>query len=236
MTTDDRLRWETRYRARPTPTPAEVGPPGVFARFASLFPSAGHALDIACGQGTASVWLARRGLTAHGVDIAPAAIAQARMLAERCDYPLHLGVTEAGPAFQGTVKSAVAFGALLALHSGLAYQTDGIYRRMLRGWFLHHPEQKTVRYRIVTGAGHVRLTADADFAFKDEHYFVHCEEAQTHVFLRSESEDGESIAGWTHAYGAGRVLCLTPAHTLEGLTDRAFVQLLADCLQTLHSR
>ncbi|MCL2780690.1 MAG: flavodoxin-dependent (E)-4-hydroxy-3-methylbut-2-enyl-diphosphate synthase [Actinomycetia bacterium] len=35
-------------------------------------------------------------------------------LAARCDYPLHLGVTEAGPAFQGTVKSAVAFGALLS--------------------------------------------------------------------------------------------------------------------------
>ncbi|WP_272496435.1 flavodoxin-dependent (E)-4-hydroxy-3-methylbut-2-enyl-diphosphate synthase [Actinomadura terrae] len=37
-----------------------------------------------------------------------------RQLAAACDYPLHLGVTEAGPAFQGTVKSAVAFGALLA--------------------------------------------------------------------------------------------------------------------------
>jgi (E)-4-hydroxy-3-methylbut-2-enyl-diphosphate synthase len=37
-----------------------------------------------------------------------------RMLAEQCDYPLHLGVTEAGPLFQGTIKSAVAFGALLA--------------------------------------------------------------------------------------------------------------------------
>jgi (E)-4-hydroxy-3-methylbut-2-enyl-diphosphate synthase len=37
-----------------------------------------------------------------------------RLLSERCDYPLHLGVTEAGPAFQGTIKSAVAFGALLA--------------------------------------------------------------------------------------------------------------------------
>jgi len=36
------------------------------------------------------------------------------MLAEQCDYPLHLGVTEAGPAFQGTIKSAVAFGALLS--------------------------------------------------------------------------------------------------------------------------
>ncbi|MEV6289630.1 flavodoxin-dependent (E)-4-hydroxy-3-methylbut-2-enyl-diphosphate synthase [Streptomyces sp. NPDC051896] len=37
-----------------------------------------------------------------------------RQLAEKCDYPLHLGVTEAGPAFQGTIKSAVAFGALLS--------------------------------------------------------------------------------------------------------------------------
>jgi len=37
-----------------------------------------------------------------------------RMLSERGDWPLHLGVTEAGPAFQGTIKSSVAFGTLLA--------------------------------------------------------------------------------------------------------------------------
>jgi len=36
------------------------------------------------------------------------------LLSQACDYPLHLGVTEAGPAFQGTIKSAVAFGALLS--------------------------------------------------------------------------------------------------------------------------
>jgi (E)-4-hydroxy-3-methylbut-2-enyl-diphosphate synthase len=36
------------------------------------------------------------------------------LLAERGNWPLHLGVTEAGPAFQGTIKSATAFGALLA--------------------------------------------------------------------------------------------------------------------------
>ncbi|HSL06427.1 MAG TPA: flavodoxin-dependent (E)-4-hydroxy-3-methylbut-2-enyl-diphosphate synthase [Pseudonocardiaceae bacterium] len=41
-------------------------------------------------------------------------IAAYRQLAARCDYPLHLGVTEAGPRFQGTIKSAVAFGVLLA--------------------------------------------------------------------------------------------------------------------------
>ncbi len=37
-----------------------------------------------------------------------------RLLAERGDWPLHLGVTEAGPAFQGTIKSSTAFGILLA--------------------------------------------------------------------------------------------------------------------------
>jgi (E)-4-hydroxy-3-methylbut-2-enyl-diphosphate synthase len=41
-------------------------------------------------------------------------VAAYEQLAEQCDYPLHLGVTEAGPAFQGTIKSAVAFGALLS--------------------------------------------------------------------------------------------------------------------------
>ena len=35
-------------------------------------------------------------------------------LSERGNWPLHLGVTEAGPAFQGTIKSAIAFGALLS--------------------------------------------------------------------------------------------------------------------------
>ena len=45
----------------------------------------------------------------------PVIMMQAYMqLAEQCDYPLHLGVTEAGPTFQGTIKSAVAFGGLLS--------------------------------------------------------------------------------------------------------------------------
>ena len=45
----------------------------------------------------------------------PVVMVRAYRAARRaCDYPLHLGVTEAGPAFQGTIKSAVAFGALLS--------------------------------------------------------------------------------------------------------------------------
>src|SRR5712671_378529 len=45
-------------------------------------------------------------------------VAAYEQLAAQCDYPLHLGVTEAGPAFQGTIKSAVAFGALLSRRIG----------------------------------------------------------------------------------------------------------------------
>lgn len=37
-----------------------------------------------------------------------------RILAERCDYPLHLGVTEAGTIKMGTIKSAVGIGTLLS--------------------------------------------------------------------------------------------------------------------------
>jgi len=45
----------------------------------------------------------------------PVVMVQAyELLAQKGDWPLHLGVTEAGPAFQGTIKSATAFGALLA--------------------------------------------------------------------------------------------------------------------------
>ena len=34
-------------------------------------------------------------------------------LSKRCDYPLHVGITEAGPVFKGAIKSAVGIGAIL---------------------------------------------------------------------------------------------------------------------------
>lgn len=43
----------------------------------------------------------------------PMSVSANRLIAAACDYPLHLGITEAGTALQGTVKSAVGIGALL---------------------------------------------------------------------------------------------------------------------------
>lgn len=92
MSAEDRIRWDAKYAGRCVPASGTVGPAAVFAPFVDEFPVAGHALDIACGQGTASVWLAQRGLQVAGFDISPVAVEQARALAtavgvgDRCRF------------------------------------------------------------------------------------------------------------------------------------------------------
>lgn len=83
MGESDRQRWDERYAAKAPPSLDSVGPPGVFAGHAREFPTAGTALDLACGQGTGSVWLALRGLHVLGLDISAVAVAHARELARR---------------------------------------------------------------------------------------------------------------------------------------------------------
>jgi type 1 glutamine amidotransferase len=119
-------------------------------------------------------------------------------------------------------------GSWLAWHSGLAsYPEDGEYVRMLSGSFEFHPDQHQVtRYTPSAGIG-----GGPSFAFLDEHYFVRCAEEEIEIFLRSESVDGTSIAGWRHNFGFGRVCCLSPTHRLEGLMDPDFMETLYNCVK-----
>lgn len=115
-------------------------------------------------------------------------------------------------------------GAWIAWHSGMAsYPEEGRYVRMLKGCFLYHPDQHSlVTYTPVPG-----LEPDfpaEPFSFMDEHYFVDCREEETNVFMRSASVDGESIAGWYHSFGKGRVGCITPAHLPEGLLSQSLIE------------
>lgn len=79
----DRRRWDERYAAKGPPPLSSIAPPKVFARHAHEFPTSGSALDLACGQGLGSVWLALRGLQVVGLDISAVAISHARELAQR---------------------------------------------------------------------------------------------------------------------------------------------------------
>jgi SAM-dependent methyltransferase len=78
---DDRARWDARYAERPTVATDSIGLPEPFRPFAAEFPTAGAALDIACGDGAGAVWLADRGMDVVGVDVSPVAIGRATDLA-----------------------------------------------------------------------------------------------------------------------------------------------------------
>ncbi len=92
VTDDDRRHWNERHAAAGLEQTDRLQPPPVFATYEDLFPTTGRALDIACGRGRASVWLADRGMTVVGLDVSPVAIDLADELAarhgcvERCSF------------------------------------------------------------------------------------------------------------------------------------------------------
>jgi len=90
MAESDQNRWDERYASADAPSTAEL--PLAFADFAVEFASTTNALEIACGAGRASVWLAQQGVHVTGYDISAVAIGQAMSLAndhgvaDRCSF------------------------------------------------------------------------------------------------------------------------------------------------------
>jgi 2-polyprenyl-3-methyl-5-hydroxy-6-metoxy-1,4-benzoquinol methylase len=77
---DARTFWDQRFSA---PEYIFGTQPNVFLTGqAGLFRSGQRVLDIACGEGRNSVWLARQGCDVVGIDISPLALKKARRLAE----------------------------------------------------------------------------------------------------------------------------------------------------------
>lgn len=78
----DARDWDERYREKPLLWSA--GPNRfIEEELADLEP--GTVLDVACGEGRNSVWLARRGWDVTGVDFSPVALDRAREMASRAD-------------------------------------------------------------------------------------------------------------------------------------------------------
>ena len=71
--------WDERYRKSPAPTE----PASLLTSLESLFPKQGKGLDLACGAGRNSVWLAGRGLDVAAIDLSGEALRQGRELASR---------------------------------------------------------------------------------------------------------------------------------------------------------
>jgi SAM-dependent methyltransferase len=84
VTREVRRHWDERYAQLGPVRVGAVTSPSFLAPYADLIPTAGRALDVACGQGLGAVWLAVRGLHVWGLDISEVAIEHARDLA-RCN-------------------------------------------------------------------------------------------------------------------------------------------------------
>lgn len=89
---EDRLRWDERYsgHALAEPTAPDVVTASDDVR--SLVPSSGRALDVACGAGGQSLWMAANGLDVLALDVSPTAIDLTRRAAAASD--LERSVTE----------------------------------------------------------------------------------------------------------------------------------------------
>ena len=90
MAADDAQHWDEKYRAK-AQEHTTPGVPDCFVAFADLFSSASNALEIACGAGAFTTWLALNGVHTTAFDISTAAVEQANELAaangvaDRCD-------------------------------------------------------------------------------------------------------------------------------------------------------
>jgi 2-polyprenyl-3-methyl-5-hydroxy-6-metoxy-1,4-benzoquinol methylase len=87
---DDAVRWDDRYRDA---EPIDARPPeplGDRVDLAASIPTSGTAIDIACGLGAQSLWLAARGLHVIALDVSRVAIERVRAAAETAGCTDHV--------------------------------------------------------------------------------------------------------------------------------------------------
>lgn len=80
MTAADKERWNERHRRNDSLVEPEL--PAVFDQHHAVFAAAESAIELACGAGRASVWLALHGVAVTGYDVSPVAVHQASALAD----------------------------------------------------------------------------------------------------------------------------------------------------------
>ncbi len=71
--------WDERYRK----SGGQAAPADLLTAFAGLLPNGGRALDLACGSGRNTLWLAGRGFDVVGIDLSAEALRQGRELSSR---------------------------------------------------------------------------------------------------------------------------------------------------------
>ena len=123
-------------------------------------------------------------------------------------------------------------GKLFLVHSGTAsYPKDGLFRKITGGNFVEHPEDHPeMKMEIV--ADNPLTKGITDFTIEDEQYFMDVDQEEVEIFLKARSDQfGESTAGWNKDYKQGKVIVLTPGHSLEVFEKEMMQNLINNILQ-----
>jgi type 1 glutamine amidotransferase len=122
-------------------------------------------------------------------------------------------------------------GKLFLVHSGTAsYPRDGLFREIAGGHFIEHPEEHP-EITIKAAADNFLTQGITDFKITDEQYFMNVD-PEVEIFLKAESDQfGESTAGWSKDYKNGKVIVLTPGHTLEVFEEKMMQKLINNILE-----
>jgi hypothetical protein len=138
---------------------------------------------------------------------------------------------------EGIERFVLGGGALLALHNAAwGYPFRDGYRRTLRGYYIGHPP--IAQFHVDVHDRRHPVTAGVQaYEIEDEQHWLHCDFDQVDVLLVSQGQDGrQSVSGWAHEYGEGRVVFLPHGHTLEVLRHPMCQKLLRNAARWLLRR
>lgn len=172
MGDDDRSRWDERYRGRDPVVVGAVRAPSAFVDLADRFPTSGTALELACGDGRASAWLAARGLDVLALDVSPEAVALASDLVERAGVAERCRM-EVGDLDEG-LPPGPAVDVVLCHLFDAPLLDDALVGRLRPGGLLAVAVLSEVgggrgRFRAPRGQLLERFTADARLELLDHH-------------------------------------------------------------------
>ena len=128
---------------------------------------------------------------------------------------------------QAIEQFVLAGGGFLALHNaGWGFPWRNGYRRTLGGYWLGHPPMQQFHVAVVNDTHPVTAGVDA-YDIVDEQHMLYFDYDRVTPLLVSQGQDGrQSVCGWAHTYGKGRVVYLPHGHTIEAVMHPSFQRLV----------
>jgi len=168
--------------------------------------------------------------------------AYASALENRLDFPKETPKTwitdEQGEAVKEFVASGKGF---YSLHNNSHVSLSSkSYREVMGGAYIGHPPQRPFKVNVVN-RDHPITQGVRDFMVNDEQHFVVYDKDPQNIFLRAENIDGltygdhgtESISGWAHEYGKGRVVFTAVGHNIHAMWQPEYFKLQKNAVRWL---